>query len=189
MPEPDVPEETAVETPAEPAVDTPAEPEPPESNEEVRPPEVAFSWQASEYVHHHKSAGWYATLGAAIAVLMAAAVLFHLWLYIGVFLAMGGALVVYARKPPRTMLYELSSEGIHIEGKLYPFADFRSFGVLPADEWHSIDLEPAKSFRPRMGLLFDAEDVDEIVGHLEQHLPRADRQLDVIERITKYLRF
>lgn len=152
-------------------------------------PEVAFSWQASEYVHHHKTAGWYAALGAVIAVLIVFAILFQLWLYIGVFLAMGGALVVYARKPPRTMLYELSTEGINIDGKIFPFADFRSFGVLPDDEWHSIDLEPAKSFRPRIMMLFDPEDMDEIVGHLELHLPRADRQLDVIERITKLLRF
>jgi len=152
-------------------------------------PEVAFSWQASEYVHHQKSVGWYLSLAGGVMVLMVAAALLKLWLYIGVFLVMGIAVSVYARKPPRTMTYELSSQGIHIDGKLYPFAAFRSFGVIPDEEWHSIDLEPTKRFSPRVILLFNTEDLDSIVGHLELHLPRADRQLDMIERLTRYLRF
>jgi hypothetical protein len=152
-------------------------------------PEMAFSWQASEYVHHHKSTGWYAALVGAVVALMAGAVLLKLWLYMAVFLIMGIAVMVYARKPPRTMMYELSSEGVHIDGKLFPFTVFRSFSVMPDEEWHSIDLEPAKPFNPRMVLLFNTEDFDEIVGHLELHLPRVDREPDVIERITRYVRF
>jgi hypothetical protein len=152
-------------------------------------PEMAFSWQASEFVHHHKSMGWYAALIGVVAVLVGGAVILHLWLYIAVFLMMGIAVVVYARKPPRTMMYELSSDGVHIDGKLFPFSEFRSFGVMPDEEWHSIDLEPAKRFYPRMVLLFDTEDFDSIVGHLELHLPRVDRNLDIIESVTRYLRF
>ena len=152
-------------------------------------PEIAFSWEASEYVHNHKSATWYAALVAIVVVLAGLAVWLHLWLEIGVFIAMGGALAVYAHKPPRVMKYELSDEGVHIDGKLYPFAEFRSFGVIPDEEWHSIDLEPAKRLSIRRVILFDTKDFDEIVGHLELHLPREDRPLDMIERITRYVRF
>jgi len=152
-------------------------------------PEPAFSWQASEFVHHHKSPVWYAILGMAVIVLMAAAVWLQLWLEIGVFIVMGAAVVVYARKPPRTLLYELSSTGITIDGKPYPFSEFRSFSVVADEEWHSIDLEPTKRFSPRLVLLFDSSNFDEIVGHLELHLPREDREADVIERITRYVRF
>jgi hypothetical protein len=153
------------------------------------PPEVTFSWQASEFVHHQKSVGWYATLAGAVLLLIVVAVIFHFWLEIGVFLVMGIAVFIYAQKPPRTMLYELSSAGIHIDGRVYPFADFRSFGVMPDEDWHSIDLEPSKRFNPRIVLLFDPQDLDDIVGHLEQRLPRVDRKPDTIERLTRYLRF
>ena len=152
-------------------------------------PEMAFSWEASEYVHNHKSTMWYGVLGLIVAALSGLAILLHLWLEIGVFIAMGGALAVYAQKPPRVMRYELSDQGVHIDGALYPFGDFRSFGVIPDEEWHSIDLEPTKRFSPRRVILFDTEDFDEIVGHLELHLPREDRPLDIIERITRYVRF
>ena len=132
---------------------------------------------------------WDGALVAIVVILAGLAVWLHLWLEIGVFIAMGGALAVYAHKPPRVMNYELSDEGVHIDGKLYPFVEFRSFGVIPDEEWHSIDLEPAKRLSIRRVILFDTKDFDEIVGHLELHLPREDRPLDMIERITRYVRF
>jgi hypothetical protein len=38
-------------------------------------------------------------------------------------------------------------------------------------------------------LLFGDDDLDAILAHLERHLPREDRQPDLIERITRYVRF
>jgi hypothetical protein len=160
-----------------------------EELDEARANEVAYSWEASEYVHHHKGMGWYLGLLGLLAVLVAAAVLLKLWLTIGAFLVMALAIVVYARRPPRTLLYELSQKGIMIDGKEYPYAEFRSFGVLKDLEWHTIDLEPVRRFNPRMSILFDNDDFDAIVGHLELHLPRTDRNPDVIERLTRTLRF
>jgi hypothetical protein len=157
--------------------------------EQPMEPEVAFGWQASEFVHHHKSVMWYGVLGMIVVVLTALAIWLHLWLEIGVFIAAAVAVIVYANKPPRTLLYELSGEGVHIDGKLYAFELFRSFSVVADEEWHSIDLEPAKRLSPRLVLLFDTQDFDSIVGHLEIHLPREDREPDLIERITRYVRF
>jgi len=152
-------------------------------------PEMAFSWQASEYVHHHKTASWYGVLFAIVAACVGLAALLHLWLEIGVFLAAAWAVIIYARKPPRTLSYELSDQGVHIDGKLHSFHDFRSFSVLPDEDWHSISLEPARRFSPRTILLFNSDDFEEIVGHLELHLPREERELDLIERLTRYIRF
>jgi hypothetical protein len=157
--------------------------------EELRANEVAFSWEASEYVHHTKGMGWYAVLGVAVAVLVAIAALLHIWLYIATFLIMGAAIIVYARKAPRVLTYELTPKGIVIEGKQYPFADFRSFGVLKDEDWHTIDLEPMKRFAPRITVLFDSDDLDSILDHMELHLPRTDREPDLVERATRYLRF
>jgi hypothetical protein len=180
----DQPTDQVPEQAPDPATDQPAD-----EVEDGGEPEVAFSWQASEFVHHHKSPVWYGVLAMVVVVLTAAAVWLGLWLEIGVFFAMAAAVVVYARKPPRTLLYELSSTGIQIDGKEYPFVDFRSFSVVADEEWHSIDLEPTKRLSPRLVLLFDSSNFDEIVGHLELHLPREDREPDVIERFTRFVRF
>ncbi len=151
--------------------------------------EQPIAWQASEYVHHHKGASWYGILAAIVFVLLAVAVIFHLWLSVGVFLAMGAAIVVYAQKPPRILGYELDGESVTIDGKSYPYHNFRSYAVLSDIEWHAIDLEPTQRFMPRLTVLFGDDDFDLIVDHLSLHLPRVDRQPDVIERLSRYLRF
>jgi hypothetical protein len=169
------------------------EPDPSENEEVVEAPEEpqepTFTWQASEYVHHHKGAGWYVGLAIVVGLLIIVAILFKFWLSIGVFLAMGAAIAVYAQKPPRVLTYELDSDSVTIEGKAYPYKNFRSFGVISDIEWHTIDLEPTQRFMPRLTVLFSDDDFDSIVDHLSAHLPRADRQPDVIERLTRYLRF
>ena len=148
-----------------------------------------LTWQATEYVQHHKSGGWYAGLGGVVLVLVVVAYIFHLWLSIGVFLAMGAAIAVYAHKPPRVLTYELNEDGVTIEGKQYPYRNFRSFGVVSDMDWHAIDLEPTQRFMPRLTILFGDDDFDVIVEHLSAYLPRADRNPDWIERLSRYLRF
>jgi len=166
------------------------EPEADPVKELVEAPVAAgFAWQASEYVHHDKGKAWYGLLGLVVIALLAVAYFTHQWLSIAVFAVMAVAVIVYAKKPPRTLTYELSEDGISIDGHDYPFGQFRSFAVMPDLSWHAIDLEPTQRFMPRLTVLFESTDLDAVVGHLSQYLPRVDRQPDVIERLTRYLRF
>jgi hypothetical protein len=157
--------------------------------EELRASEETYQWQASEYVHHVKGPIWYVALAVVTLVLMGGAILAHYWLAVGAFLVAGVAMGVYAGKPPRTLTYELTKDGIEIEGKAYPYDLFRSYGVVKEPEWHTIDLEPTKRFSPRLEVLFRVEDLDVVTDHLNLHLPRTDRDPDFIEQLTKYIRF
>lgn len=161
----------------------------PDVVEDGVPDEASFAWQASEYIHHEKSMMWYGVLAVVFLAMLTIAYFTKQWLSIGVFIVMAVAIVVYARKPPRTLTYELSNDGISIDGHLYPFDQFRSFAVLPDLSWHTIDLEPTRRFMPRLSILFETENFDAVVGHLSEYLPRADRQPDAVERLTRYLRF
>jgi hypothetical protein len=161
----------------------------PEELEEARANEVAFSWQASEYVHHKKGLGWYMMLVGVVAVLVVICIWQQWWIQIGLVVMAGVASAVYAGKPPRTLTYELTPRGVQIEGKKYPFSELRSFSVYEDTEWHSIDLIPTRRFAPAITMLFNSDDLEEIVGHLELHLPRADQKPDYVDRLTRYLRF
>ena len=151
--------------------------------------EAAFSWQASEFIQHHKGLAWYAMLGLAVLIFVVIAALLKLWVGIALFLVMGVAIAVYAKKDPRVLSYELDSSGVTIEGKHYPYNSFRSFAVFQDLEWHSIELDPTQRFMPRLTLLFSDADIDAIADHLSLHLPLNDRGPDLIERITRRLRF
>lgn len=149
----------------------------------------AFSWQASEYIHHDKGFGWYLILLAVVLGLLVIAYFTHQWLAIGVFVTMFAALVVYARKPPRTLTYQIDQTGITIEDKHFPFSHFRSFGLIQDISWHAIDLEPTQRFMPRLTILFQDQDFDPIVAHLSAQLPRLDHQPDMVEKAARYLKF
>ncbi|MBW3538166.1 hypothetical protein KY386_01585 [Candidatus Parcubacteria bacterium] len=160
-----------------------------EDSAEQAPAVESLSWQASEFLHHQKPASWYLLLFAAVAVLVVAAAVTKQWFSIAVFIAMAAALGVYAGKEPRVMSYRLDASGISIDNKHYPYSQFRSFAVFNDVAWHAIDLDPAQRFMPRLTVLFESKDLDQIIDILSQELPRADRDPDLVERLTRKLKF
>src|SRR6266571_7925900 len=154
--------------------EVPAEPPAVMADPEVKVPTEPLTWQASEYVHHHKGPVWYVGLMLVIGVLLAISVIFKLWLSVAVFLVMGVAIAVYAQRPPRALEYRLDEHGITIDGKLFPYDNFRSFGVISDLSWHSIDLEPTQRFMPRLTIIY-GENLDELTDYFSVYLPRADR--------------
>lgn len=114
---------------------------------------------------------------------------FKEWLSAVVVASMAGAIFVYARKSPRTLKYELASDGIIIDSKLYPYDQFRSFAVVAHGSLPSIELDPLKRFMPRITIFFAPEDENEITSTLENILPRNERNADPIDRLSHYLKF
>ena len=149
----------------------------------------SFSWQASEFIHHQKEVGWYTAFGIIVLVLVGAMIFFHRWFEAAVFVMAAIALLVYAKKEPRVLQYIIDDHGVTIENKLYKYDKFRSFSVFSDVAWHSIDLDPTQRFQPRLTLIFESKDLDQILAILVQHLARIDRQPDLIERATRTLKF
>ena len=157
--------------------------------EEVAGTLPALEWTASETDYSHKGLWWYLALAAIIVALVATAVIFKLWLGIGVFLAMGLTIGVYAQRGPHTQTYRLDDQGLTVEGKLYTFDKFKTFGVISDVSWHTIDLESTARFMPRLNILYNDADFGAIVDRLADNLPRQDRSPEAIERLTRWLRF
>jgi hypothetical protein len=148
-----------------------------------------LSWQASEYIHHHKPATWYMAVLAAAVVLLVAGVLTRQWSGIAVLIVMTAAVLVYASKQPRVLNYSLSEDGLMIDSKFHPYSQFKSFGVVTDVGWHSIDLDPMKRFMPRLTILLEDHHIDDVIEALSMQLPRNDRGPDAIERLSRRLRF
>lgn len=149
----------------------------------------SFGWQASEYVYHQKKPGWYLLFFVGVVGLVGATALTRQWFSMAVFLAMALALTVYATKRPRILNYRLDHTGVVVEGKHYPYHDFRSFAVIQDVGWHAIDLEPTRRFMPRLSILFDSDDFEKIMEILSRQLPQEFREPDWVERLTRYLKF
>ncbi|MFZ1301252.1 MAG: hypothetical protein WAQ27_01575, partial [Candidatus Microsaccharimonas sp.] len=82
--------------------------------------DVLLRWQATEYIHHERTALWYVILGVVVVAFIALALLvFHSITFAILIPVMLVALVVYIRRPPSLLNYILSRKGLHINDHLY----------------------------------------------------------------------
>lgn len=164
------------------------------------PPEVAteqqvpggpqlIEWEASEYIHHEKDGSWFVLLGIGAAIAVGLALVFRQWTFALLIIVMAVAIAFFARRPPRTLHYALDVSGIRINDRLYPYSDFRAFGVMNDGPLYSIVLIPNKRFMPATSMYFEEQDGEKIVDILAARLPMEQVQADFVDNLTKKLRF
>lgn len=152
--------------------------------------EEAVRWQASEYIQRDKTPMWYAGFGLiAIVLVLAALFLMKSVTFALLIPVMAAALfVVNLRRPPALYDYTLSRQGLHINDRLYPFKDFKEFGLVKDDDQHSIMLIPRKRLSLGVTVYFPEEAGEAIVDMLAARLPMHEVTLDPIDRLIRFLR-
>lgn len=165
-----------------PAPPAPMEPQP------VYPQEV--TWTASEFIAHDKGARWYALFALGVAALM---IVIHFITHDLISVLVIAALAVLfgfsAARKPRILTYQLTTGGIVIGQKFYPYSDFKSFSVLHEGPFSSITFMPMKRFMPPLSVYYEQKDEQAIFVVLANHLPFEEQGNDVIDHIARRLRF
>lgn len=193
------PATTTPPPPAEPKVTTPVQeqaaaetattPSPQAANQGSEP-DGTIRWTASEFIAHHKTAGWYLMLGVATVAVTAA-----IWFLTkdkissGVVVLAAITLGFYGARKPRQLGYELSPSGVRIGEKYYAYEEFRSFAVMPEDAFSSIVFMPLKRFAPLTTIYYDPVDEENIVNLLADRLPMEERSHDAVDRFMRRIRY
>jgi hypothetical protein len=166
----------------------------PPANQAAPPPRGprlgTITWEASEFVANHKTAGWYLLLAGAAA--LASAVVFlltHDKISSGMIVIVAVALGIFAARKPRVLQYKLDESGLSIGAKFYSYANFKSFAVVDEDALSAIWLIPLQRFMPVITMYYDPKDEDKITGLLSQFLPFEPRSHDMVERFMRKIRF
>lgn len=150
-----------------------------------------ITWSASEYIAHHKSAGWYGIFSLVACVLLAA--IYFITdgdiLSMLVVIVVGVVFVMYAARTPKEQQYSISDHGVSIGPKTYSFHDFKSFSVIDEGAFSSIAFMPLKRFMPVISIYYAPEHEAEIIDVLSAHLPFDQRNADAIDRLMKKIRF
>ena len=154
------------------------------------PENPPITWNAQEYVHIDKSTGWFVLFILIVLALVAVDIFFlKSWTFSALVVVMSVAIVIYIRRPPRTLTYALSpAQGLYVGEKLYHFDDFRAFGLIKDDGNFSIMLIPRKRFSPGVSVFFPEEAGERIVDILGQRLPMEDLKLDFVDAVVRKLR-
>jgi len=147
-------------------------------------------WSAIEYINEEKNALWFVIFGIVTVGFIAIDLLFlHAYTFSVLVIVMAITVVVFSRRPPRTIDYTLSgNQGLYIGEKLYHFTEFKSFGLIKDRNQHSIMLIPTKRFSPGVSVYFPEEAGEEIVDILGARLPMENLKLDIIDIIVQKLR-
>ena len=147
-----------------------------------------ISWEAQEYIVRDKTTGWYVGLIVIGLVLSGVAVWLQWWTFLTVIVLSVVALMIYAMRPPRVLSYGLTRTGVREGEHLYPYENFKSFGILQEGGNFAIILTPRKRFSPRLTVFFPQEQGEKIVDAFGARLPMEEVKLDVLDKLIKFLR-
>lgn len=154
------------------------------------PDNPPITWTAQEYIHLDRSPLWFIIFIIVVLGLIAVSIfLLQSWSFALLIVVMAAALLVYIRRPPRTLTYALSPrQGLYVGEKLYTFDEFKAFGLIQDAESNSIMLIPRKRFAPGVSVYFPNDAGERIVDILGQRLPMENLKLDIVDVIVRKLR-
>ncbi len=153
-------------------------------------PAASITWSAEEYIHPDKTPIWYILFGfVALALIAVDVLLLRSWTFSALVVVMSVAIVLYIRRPARTLTYALSADqGLYVGEQLYSFDDFKSFGLIKADGSNSVMMVPRKRFAPGVSVYFPEDAGEQIVDILGSRLPMEELKLDMFDIIVRKLR-
>ena len=149
-----------------------------------------IEWTASEYVLHKKGGSWYMILGAGAAVVIIVVFAITRNLFSALVIALAFlCLGVFAAKEPSVKSYQITADGVLIDNRFMPFMLYKSFSLMEEGAVRSIWLRPLRKYAPTTVMFFAADDEARILDMLENFLPEENRQLDVIDKLVRHIRF
>lgn len=150
--------------------------------------EALVRWQGSEYLHHDQTKLWYIVLAVVTIVLMILAIVLMDSITFALLIpVMAVTLVIYTRRPPAINDYTLSRKGLHINDKLFPYSQFRSFSVVAHNGANAAVLVPRKRFQIAQTVYFPEEVGEAVVDMLAARLPMKEGGLDAIDKLLAKL--
>ncbi len=147
-------------------------------------------WTASEYIAHEKNSSWYLIFIGSIGLLVAVIYLITKDILASTVILLTGIIMgIYAKRKPTSKQYEISESGIKIDGKYYPHRTFKSFSVVKEGAIESVWIRPIKRIAPVVIMYYPPEDGQKIIDILSNFLPHEQRELDVVDKLSKKMRF
>jgi len=151
---------------------------------------ASLTWTASEFIEHDRGVIWYVLLALCTAILSAGTYFITKDIFATVIIVVLGIIVgISAGRKPRQLEYELSSSGLRIGEKSYPYSLFRAFSVISDGAISSISFSPIKKLMSPVSAYFAPKDEERITKILGDYLPYEERKLDNIDRLSRRLRF
>lgn len=150
----------------------------------------SITWSASEFIAHNKGAGWFFGLGALIVLIAALVYVLTKSIFSSVMIVLIGIIFgVAARRQPKVVNYTLSSTGVGIGEKFFPYSEFKSFSVVEEGAFRFVSLISFKRFVPAIGIYYEPNDEEKILETISTYLPHEETSKDFVEHLMHRIKF
>jgi hypothetical protein len=149
---------------------------------------AVLRWDGPEYAEHDRDKKWYIIFAIVTLLLMAASIFLIQSITFTILIpVMAVALFVYVRRPPQLISYTLSRKGLHVDDKMYGYADLKAFAINSTTGAHSVILIPRKRFQMAITAYFPEEVGEPLVDMLAARLPMQTYTPDFLDKLLAKL--
>jgi len=159
-------------------------------NPELKTSLPLIKWEAPEYEYIPKSPNWFWSVGIIAAAAAFAAILLGNVLFAILALLGGFTMILYGARKPKKVLFSLTSRGIQIENRLFPYENIRSFWIHYDPPYRKLlTVELKKMFMPFVFIPLSDIDPNIIRDHLLKFTKEKRHEESITEILTQLLGF
>ena len=153
--------------------------------------ENEIGWRAAEYDHIEKGGGWYATVGAAVLILLAIA----LWqknFFFGIFILLAGIIVItLGNRRPDVLDFKLTGEGCEAgRGVFHKYEDLKNFCLKSRpNRLDELVFRKKTAFNPFVRIPVDSRTAEKARIFLVQKLPEVAYEGSLMDALIDFLGF
>lgn len=152
-------------------------------------------WHAPEFKYNHKDISWYwlSIIASSLIFLIA------LWqknLLFALFIVIAEVmLIIFAKELPKTRIFRLDSEGLHISAsdhkplKSFSYNDMRGFHIHEGGDFCELILKTKNKIHPHVKIMISQREIPEIKGYLKKHIEEVEYEESLSDHIEKIIRF
>jgi hypothetical protein len=151
-----------------------------------------IAWQVKEPQFAPKSREWLWALGIFAVAIIIFSILFKNYLFIVIVGLAAFIIYVLKGKEADFLNFRLDDDGLHIENKFYPYENFESFWIFPAqlDDWpahveREFVFRYKKHFMPLLIIPFHHNDESQIRKILSKYLEENEEKESLIDLLRK----
>jgi len=150
----------------------------------------SISWQAPEFRHYEKNAGWYITF-AAIALLVTGFFIFEKDIFAAIStVLLAGIIWFFAAQKPQVVTVELNNQGIKFGSVFFPYKQLKYFWVVSNQNHKTLNFHTSTYINNVIILELMDEDPEQVRTFLLPHLPEHhETQETAIQKISHKLKF
>lgn len=152
--------------------------------------ETLVQWRADEYQRTEYGQYWFVKIGAAAVVLVILGIFTRSYFFIAFVALAFIVIVMYAKRPPRAVLFFIEKKGVRAGKKLYAFGDLKSFWISDTHNGESeLSLETTHMLQPFVRLPLGAADTQGVRRALLRALPEKEHEELFTDQIARKIGF